>query len=93
MSTVAFVKEAFIAAVTAAVVIPLRWFLSTPLDPARDTHSPGLDLVALTLAGAGAVMLLRSTWRESTGTGANSDRTLDDREWRELGDSLGSGSC
>lgn len=93
MSTVSFVKEAIIAGITATVVIPLLWLLTTPLDPSRDARSPGFDLAALTLAGAGVVMLLRSTWREKAISGVNRDRVLDDWEWREFEDSLRSGSC
>ena len=93
MTTVSFVKEAIIASITATVAIPLLWLLTTPLDPSRDAHSPGLDLAALTLAGAAMVMLLRSTWRETATPGVNRDRVLDDLEWREFGDTLSSGSC
>ena len=91
--TVSFVKEAIIASITAAVAIPLLWLLTAPLDPSRDARSPGLDLVALTLAGAGMVMLLRSTWRETAIPGVNRDRVLDDWEWREFEDTSRSGSC
>jgi hypothetical protein len=93
MMSVSFVKEAIIASITAAVAIPLLWVLTTPLDPSRDARSPGLDLAALTLVGAGMVMLLRSTWRETASPGGNRDRALDDWEGHKFGDTLSNGSC
>ena len=93
MSNVSFLKEVVIAGVTATVVIPVLWLLGAALDPARQADSAGLDLVVLILAGAGLVMLLRSTWRESAVSGANRDRVIDDWDWREFGDSLHSGNC
>jgi hypothetical protein len=77
MTTVSFVKEAIIATVTATVAIPLLWVLTTPLDPSRNAHSPGLDLAALTLVGAGMVMLLRSTWRQTATPGVYRDNVID----------------
>jgi hypothetical protein len=92
MMSVSFVKEAIIATITAAVVIPLLWLMGAAVVPSRDTHSPGLDLVVLTLAGAGVVMLIRSVWRDTAGPMANRDHFLDGWERCDFGDSFGSRS-
>ena len=38
MMSVSFVKEAIIASVTAAIVIPLLWLMGAAVVPSRDTH-------------------------------------------------------
>ena len=93
MSSVSIVKEVLIASVTATVVIPVLWMLGAVVNPERDAHSPGLDLVVLTLAGAVMVMLLRSTWRNTAGPSPEGDRAPEDWDWRHFGDSYGSGQC
>jgi hypothetical protein len=93
MSNASMAKEALIAGVTATVVIPLLWFLGATVNPDRDTHSPGLDLVVLTLAGAVMVMLLRSTWRNTADPVSEGDRAPEDWDWRHFSDSYGSGQC
>ena len=91
MSNASMAKEALIAGVTATVVIPLLWFLGATVNPDRDTHSPGLDLVVLTLAGAVMVMLLRSTWRNTADPVSEGDCAGEDWDWRHFSDSYGSG--
>jgi hypothetical protein len=93
MSNVSIVKEALISSITASVVIPLLWVLSGAINPDRDAHSPGLDLVVLTLAGAVMVMLLRSTWRNTEAPTADSGHEPDDWNWNRAPDSYGRGGC
>ena len=93
MSNTSILKETLIASVTAGVVIPLLWMLGAAVNPDRDAHSPGLDLVVLTLAGAAMVMLLRSTWRNTADPAPEGDLSLDDWSWGRVGDSRGHGRC
>jgi hypothetical protein len=93
MSNTSILKETLIASITAGVVIPLLWVLSGAINPDRDAHSPGLDLVVLTLAGAVMVMLLRSTWRNTEAPTAESGHEPDDWNWNRAPDSYGRGGC
>ena len=93
MSNTSKAKEALIASITAAVVIPLLWFLGATVNPDRDTHSPGLDLVVLTVAGAALITLLRSTWRNTEAPTADSAHEPDDWSWNMSRDSFGRGGC
>jgi len=93
MSNASIVKEALIASVTSAVVIPLLWLLGAAVNPERDVRSPGLDLVVLTLAGAALCMLLRSTWRNTALPTSDRDEALEDWNWRSAGDSYSGGHC
>ena len=93
MSNTSIVKEALIASVTSAVVIPLLWMLGAAVNPERDVRSPGLDLVVLTLAGAALCILLRSTWRNSALPASDCDEAREDWNWRNIGDSYNGGHC
>jgi len=93
MSNTSIVKEALIASVTSAVVIPLLWMLGAAVIPERDVRSPGLDLVVLTLAGAALCILLRSTWRNSALPASDCDEAREDWNWRNIGDSYNGGHC
>ena len=87
MSSASILKEALIAGITATVAIPLLWMLGAVVSPERDVHSPGLDLVVLTLAGAVMVMLLRSTWRNTADASWDGDDAPEHWNWRCFCDS------
>jgi hypothetical protein len=93
MNSASILKEALISGITAGVVIPLLWVAGAAINPERDTHSPGLDLIALTLAGAVMVMLLRSTWRDTAEAFPDHDYAAEEWDWRRLADSYGGGHC
>jgi hypothetical protein len=93
MSNTSKAREALIASVTAAVVIPLLWFLGATVNPDRDTHSPGLDLVVLTVAGAALITLLRSTWRNTEAPTADRAHKPGDWNRNRARDSYGRGEC
>lgn len=83
MSHVSMLRETIIASLCAGIAVPLLWILGAAINPGRNVHSPGLDLAIMTIVGAGSVMLLRSTWRDTAAAAADHDRRPEVREQRE----------
>jgi hypothetical protein len=74
MLTVSMLRETIIASLSAVITVPLLWLLGATINPQRNVHEPGLDLAIMTIVGAVAVLLLRSTWRDSAPVPAAQDR-------------------
>ena len=91
MAKVSMLREAIVASLSAAITVPLLWLLGGAINPERNVHSPDLGLAIMTIVGAGSILLLRSTWRDTAQASAKHDRRPDGREQQASATPYGGG--